>query len=68
MRGLVLSCGHGRGRLTGCCARARFFTNRLTEHTTKLAEDCEAVVLFVNDQANAKALRRVRVALLAVWS
>ncbi|RLN46926.1 hypothetical protein BBJ28_00003065 [Nothophytophthora sp. Chile5] len=36
-----------------------FFTNRLTQHTTQLAEDCEAVVIFVNDIANAETLRKL---------
>ncbi|KAG7400505.1 hypothetical protein PHYBOEH_005533, partial [Phytophthora boehmeriae] len=35
-----------------------FFSNRLTQHTTQLAENCEAVCIFVNDVADAVALRR----------
>ncbi|POM65427.1 D-isomer specific 2-hydroxyacid dehydrogenase [Phytophthora palmivora] len=36
-----------------------FFSNRLTQQTTQLAENCEGVCIFVNDVADATALRRL---------
>ncbi|ETN08177.1 hypothetical protein PPTG_12025 [Phytophthora nicotianae INRA-310] len=36
-----------------------FFSNRLTQQTTQLAEDCEGVCIFVNDVADATSLRRL---------
>ncbi|KAF1777222.1 D-isomer specific 2-hydroxyacid dehydrogenase, NAD-binding domain conserved site [Phytophthora cactorum] len=36
-----------------------FFSNRLTQQTTQLAENCEGICIFVNDVADATALRRV---------
>lgn len=57
----MLGCMDGEwGKANMMAVCFSFFTNRLTEHTTQLAENCEAVVLFVNDLANEAALRRVR--------
>ncbi|KAF4314841.1 hypothetical protein BBO99_00002846 [Phytophthora kernoviae] len=36
-----------------------FFSNRLMQQTTQLAENCEGVCIFVNDVADAVTLRRL---------
>ncbi|KAH7484228.1 2-hydroxyacid dehydrogenase-like protein [Phytophthora ramorum] len=36
-----------------------FFSNRLTQQTTQLAENCDGVCIFVNDVADATVLRRL---------
>lgn len=36
-----------------------FFQHRLSAHTAQLTDGCEAVVIFVNDVADAATLKKV---------